>query len=101
MFFEGRFKMSLLSMKLVEHVPGKLRVYKNGLGLSTSICRWDNTKLIPCKQLHEFPKFHPITKLMIGKYKKVPTGTSYIQVIKNWGNTFLNSFNHGIHAPKK
>ena len=83
--------MSLLSMKLVEHVPGKLRVYKNGLGFSTSIYRWDNTKLVKRSPLLYEPN----------EYKKVPTGTSYIQVIKNWGNAFLNCFNHGIHAPKK
>ena len=63
--------MSLLSMKLVKHVPGKLRVYKNDLGFSTSIYRWNNTKLVKRPSLLYGPN----------KYKKVPTGTSYIQVI--------------------
>ena len=87
-------------MKLVKHVSGKLRVYKNGLGFSTSVYRWDNTKLVPKILLPEVAQINPITKLRVSNYEKVPTGTSYIQVIKNWGKAFLNSFNHGIHAPK-
>ena len=94
--------MSLLSMKLVEHIPGKLRIYKNALGFSTSINRWENTKLIPnIKRPGNIRSAKPPFRRRCVDYNKVPTGTSYIQVIKNWKNIFLNSFNHGVHAPKK
>ena len=95
--------MNLLSMKLVEHIPGKSRVYENALGFSTSIYRWENTKLIPKTNPASIRyEKHPIFRLFRRvDYKKVPTGTSYIQVIKNWKNIFLNSFEHGVHAPKK
>ena len=95
--------MSLLSMKLVEHIPGKSRVYKNALGFSTSIYRWENTKLIPNTNPANirYEKLPFLGLMRRVDYNKVPTGTSYIQVIKNWKNIFLNSFDHGIHAPKK
>lgn len=83
--------MKLLSVKLVEHIPGKLRVYKNGLGFSTSIYRWENTKVIPKLKF---------TAVNANPFIRVPTGTSYVQVIRNFGKAFLDSFNHGVHAPK-
>lgn len=94
--------MSLLTMKLVEHYPGISRVYRNGLGFETTIRRMENTKMIPKKienlspnEMWKYSRFG-----VRPSWKRVPTGTSYINVIKNWGKNFLGSFNHGIHAPK-
>ena len=94
--------MGLLSMKLVEHIPGKSRVYKNALGFSKTIIRQEHTLLVGKASSDRF--FGTLQHYTgVGTppgYRRVKTGKSHIEVITNWGKTFLNSFAHGIHAPK-
>lgn len=63
--------MSLFSMRLVEHIPGVSRVYKNALGFTTKITRQE---------------------CLTFKYPE----KSYVRVSKN---IELSNICHGKHAP--
>lgn len=94
-------------MKLVEHIPGVSRIYKNALGCATKIVRKENKVFKPiessirCKRNNSKYCYIPKKNFInIGKDGYRSVVESYIDVTKSFKGDITGRLPHGVHAPK-